>query len=78
MKLAEFLESKENHAHCVHCPHIFLLAPEWTPAAQLGNHSAETFNALNTTIHLMACHPEEFKKDTALVEEIKEWIDVEL
>lgn len=71
MKLEEYLKDKENHSHCAYCAHIFLLAP-------LFARGAESFDAMNTIIHMITCHPEEFTADTELVKEVKEWIDVEL
>lgn len=78
MKVSEFLGDNESHSHCAHCPHVTLTLNEHAMVPMLIKHKAEHFNAINTILHLMRCHPEIFAADVELAAEVKSVYGLEL
>lgn len=78
MKLAEFLADKP-HDHCAHCPHVHVVAQEHALFNMaLINNAAAHFNAVNTILHMMTCHPDIYAADTEMVKEVFDCYGLEL
>lgn len=80
MKLAEFLENK-HHEHCAHCPHTVLIAPTAPVLDSIlpgANNRVEHFNAMNTILHMMTCHPDIYAADTEMAAEVFNCYGLEL